>query len=95
MLEGFSPCEGCPAPCATACPGAALPPSGFDVAARPANLCIATAKADGGQEAKVVRSDAFRVNELEDPDKWSKLGAFLGLNVPGDYASHENRSKTR
>jgi epoxyqueuosine reductase QueG len=30
-LRVTAPCEGCPAPCATACPGAALPASGFDV----------------------------------------------------------------
>ena len=30
--EGFDPCAGCPAPCATACPGRALAASHFDVA---------------------------------------------------------------
>ncbi len=32
-LAGFAPCEGCPAPCAAACPGAAVPASGFDAGA--------------------------------------------------------------
>lgn len=36
---------------------------------------------------------ALHVGRLEDPDKWAKLGAFLGLDVPADYASHENRSR--
>lgn len=31
-LAGFDPCRGCPAPCATACHGAAVLPAGFDVA---------------------------------------------------------------
>ena len=30
-LAGFDPCRGCPAPCAAACPGEALPPEGFSV----------------------------------------------------------------
>ncbi|MDH3519167.1 MAG: hypothetical protein OEM49_01825 [Myxococcales bacterium] len=35
--DGFDPCGGCPAPCASACPTRAPAPSGFDVAA-----CAAT-----------------------------------------------------
>lgn len=30
-LSGFDPCTGCPAPCASACPGGAVPPTGFRV----------------------------------------------------------------
>jgi hypothetical protein len=30
-LEGFDPCTGCPAPCADACHGGAVPPTGFRV----------------------------------------------------------------
>ena len=29
---------------------------------------------------------------LEDPDKWVKIGSFLGINVNPAYDSHENRS---
>jgi len=36
-LLGFDPCRGCPAPCAVACPGAAVAPDGFD-----ASRCAAT-----------------------------------------------------
>lgn len=31
--------------------------------------------------------------QLEDPDKWFKLGEFLGVNVPANYNVHENRSQ--
>ena len=40
-LPGFEPCRGCPAPCATACHGGALPPGGFD-----APRCGATRRRD-------------------------------------------------
>jgi hypothetical protein len=33
------------------------------------------------------------VGRLEDPDKWQKMGEFLGVDVPESYTSHENRSK--
>jgi hypothetical protein len=36
--------------------------------------------------------DALFVGELEDPAKWVKLGAFLGVEVKADYESHENAS---
>ena len=36
-LAGFDPCRTCPAPCAEACPGAAVPPEGLDP-----GLCAAT-----------------------------------------------------
>ncbi len=36
--------------------------------------------------------EALCVLELEDETKWRKLGAFLGVDVPSGYASHENRS---
>ena len=39
-LAGFEPCRGCPAPCARACPGAAVGPRAFDAAA-----CAATTRA--------------------------------------------------
>ena len=29
---------------------------------------------------------------LEDPDKWVKIGSFLGISVNPEYDSHENRS---
>ncbi len=32
-LAGFAPCEGCPAPCAAACHGSAVSPTGFDTRA--------------------------------------------------------------
>lgn len=38
---------------------------------------------------------ALHVGRLEDPQKWQKLGAFLGLNVPMEYESHENESKRK
>ncbi len=38
--------------------------------------------------------DALHVGQLEDPDKWNKLGAFLGVQVPAGYESHENYSKS-
>ena len=41
---------------------------------------------------RLHRPDALHVGTLEDPDKWKKLGAFLGLEIPDGYDSHENRS---
>jgi hypothetical protein len=38
---------------------------------------------------------SLHVGSLEDPNKWQKLGKFLGVAVPGDYESHENASDTR
>jgi sulfotransferase family protein len=38
------------------------------------------------------RPDALHMGSLEDPDKWTKLGNFLGLEVPAKYDSHENAS---
>lgn len=35
---------------------------------------------------------ALFVGRLEDPEKWRKLGLFLGLDVPADYDSRENVS---
>jgi len=35
---------------------------------------------------------ALHIGQLEDPDKWQKLGGFLGLEVPPGYESHENKS---
>lgn len=34
------------------------------------------------------------VANLEDPEKWIKLGKFLNINVPADYDIHENKSKS-
>ncbi|WP_459922178.1 sulfotransferase [Desulfatiferula olefinivorans] len=31
--------------------------------------------------------------DLYDPDKWRKLGRFLGVHVPAGYECHENRSR--
>lgn len=36
--------------------------------------------------------ESLHVGELEDPDKWQKLGKFLGIEVPADYQSHEKSS---
>jgi hypothetical protein len=36
---------------------------------------------------------ALFVADLEDPDKWMKLGHFLGVKVPPTYDSRENVSK--
>lgn len=35
----------------------------------------------------------LHVGRLEDPDKWKKLGDFLGITVPDNYMNHENASK--
>lgn len=35
---------------------------------------------------------SLHVGTLEDPDKWDKLGEFLGVGVPKGYACHENAS---
>lgn len=39
--------------------------------------------------------DSLFVGTLEDPDKWQKLGKFLGVKVPDDYTSHENVSESK
>lgn len=36
------------------------------------------------------KPEALFVGELEDTEKWIKLGEFLGVDVPTDYTSHEN-----
>jgi hypothetical protein len=41
---------------------------------------------------RTYRPDALHVGQLEDPAKWIRLGAFLGVQVPAGYQSHENRS---
>ena len=51
-LAAFDPCSGCPAPCAAACPGAALSGPRFDVAA-----CAATRRREPGCQ---LRCDARR-----------------------------------
>ena len=38
---------------------------------------------------------ALHVGRLEDPDKWKKLGKFLGIEVPENYDSRENVSISR
>ena len=38
------------------------------------------------------RPEALHVGALEDPGKWRKLAAFLGIEIPDGYDSHENRS---
>lgn len=35
---------------------------------------------------------SLHVGKLEDPDKWKKLGEFLGVEVPENYECHENAS---
>lgn len=37
--------------------------------------------------------DSLFYGQLEDPNKWQKLGAFLGVSVPPGYECHENASK--
>jgi len=51
-LGGFDPCNGCPAPCADACHGAAVAPQGFQI-----QRC---AEARGREPACVARCDARR-----------------------------------
>lgn len=41
---------------------------------------------------KRYEPSALFVGQLEDPEKWKKLGKFLGVGVPSGYDSHENRS---
>jgi Sulfotransferase domain len=36
---------------------------------------------------------SLHVGSLEDPNKWQKLGKFLGADVPEGYTSHENASE--
>ena len=61
-LEGFDPCNGCPAPCATACPGGAVLPSGFDVArcgATRARLSGCAASCEARRACVVGREHAY------------------------------------
>ena len=37
--------------------------------------------------------ESLHVGRLEDPDKWRKLGNFLGIEIPDDYENHENASR--
>jgi hypothetical protein len=37
--------------------------------------------------------ESLYYGRLEDPDKWIRLGEFLGVQVPEGYKSHENPSK--
>lgn len=39
--------------------------------------------------------ESLHVGRLEDPDKWTKLGKFLGITVPQDYISKENVSPNK
>lgn len=39
--------------------------------------------------------DALHVGRLEDPNKWQKLGDFLGVEVPSEYSVHANRSEEK
>ena len=36
--------------------------------------------------------ESLHVGRLEDPEKWQKLGEFLGVEVPQGYTCHENAS---
>lgn len=38
---------------------------------------------------------SLHVGRLEDPEKWKSLGAFLGIEVPENYQSHENASENQ
>jgi hypothetical protein len=42
-LADFDPCRGCPAPCASACPGRAISPAGFEI-----QRCAATRQREPG-----------------------------------------------
>ena len=66
-LDGFAPCSGCPAPCETACPGAAVAEAGFDVAA-----CVSTTRSHSpcrsrcaARHACVVGSEHAAAPDLE------------------------------
>ena len=37
--------------------------------------------------------DALFCGSLDDPDKWLKIGEFLGINVEATYDAHTNKSK--
>ncbi len=37
--------------------------------------------------------EALYVGRLEDPDKWVKLGKFLGVEIPQNYTCHENATR--
>ena len=39
-----------------------------------------------------VSPSSLYVGSLNDPNKWQKLGAFLGIQVPADYSAHANAS---
>jgi hypothetical protein len=39
--------------------------------------------------------NALHVGQLEDPEKWYKLGKFLGVEVPCGYDCHENASRRK
>ena len=39
--------------------------------------------------------DSLHVGRLEDPDKWRKLGEFLGIEVPAGYTCHRNASNKK
>ncbi len=36
---------------------------------------------------------SLHIGRLEDPDKWPKLGEFLGVDIPAGYKSHANKSR--
>ncbi|GGZ53446.1 sulfotransferase [Mesonia mobilis] len=40
-----------------------------------------------------VSPESLFVGQLEDPDKWQKLGGFFNLTVPEDYSVHSNKTK--
>lgn len=39
--------------------------------------------------------ESLHVGQLEDPEKWHKLGAFLNIDVPDNYTCHENKFKPK
>jgi hypothetical protein len=39
--------------------------------------------------------EALFVGQLEDPDKWKKLGNFLGVDVPDGYVCHKTSRNLR
>jgi len=64
-LDGFDPCRGCPAPCAQACPGAALASGRFDV-----GRCAATRRREPGCG---LRCDARRACVVGAAQRYDEL----------------------
>jgi hypothetical protein len=87
----FTPCTGCPAPCETACPGAAVPSRGFDLA-----CCTATTAREPTCRVGCAARRACVVGPehrySEDAEAWHRRAAVEHLSLekapgsPGDPA---------